>query len=384
MSCIVVTGLIGEQPIAGQTCHYLQYVLGLRDLGHEVWYIEDGGAIPYHPVREVTDDDYSYSLPYLSNVMSRYGLDDQWVYMKWDGTYCGRERTAVREVYQRADLLLNVSGATLLDERHLSIPQRVYIDTDPHMTQIKLALRDPATLAHVGAHTHHFTFAGNIGRLGCALPPNGFSWKPTRQPVHLPLWAAPKAPGGTAYTTVTNWNAYGGIEFDGVVFGGKDEEFRRFADLPALLSRPALLALPCTASSGAEAASLLRGHGWRVCDALPVTADIAAYVRFLQESWAEIGIAKNGYVRSRSGWFSERDANYLACGRPVLTQETGFSDWLPTGTGVVAFSTLEEACAGDEAITKDYDRHCRAALRLAQDWFDARHVLRDLLAECDL
>jgi len=377
---VAVSGVIGQYPLAGVTLCYLQYLLGLSQLGHEAFYIEDNGACPYNPDTGAVDLDYSYSVPYLERVMDRYGLSHRWSYMTCAGDYFGLPGAAVHEILRTADLYLNLSGATVLRDEHLACPVRAFVDTDPAFLQFGVASRKRETIDFLAAHTFHFTYAENIGKPRCTIPTDRFRWQPTRQPLVLDVWKPDHRPPGTRFTTVTNWNPYGRVRFRGETYGHKDVEFNRFLELPRLTSQELELAIAARPRVRAK----LQRHGWRVLDARLPTKDIPTFQRYIAGSRAEFSLAKNAYVKTQSGWFSERDLNYLASGRPVLAQDTGFSEFLPTGEGLLAFQTMEEAVEGIDEINRRYEWHCRAARRFAEEHFDARDVLTALLQRCGL
>jgi hypothetical protein len=375
---ILVSGIIGQYALGGLTLHYLQFVLGLKQLGHDVYYIEDNGAPPFNPLTQNVDIDYSFNLPHLSDVMQQHGLGDRWAFMHYEGEFYGLPKPRVEELYRTADLWLNISGATIPRDEHMQIPRRAFLDTDPGFQQMAIADGDPVTIDYVGAHNVTLTFGENIGKPTCLLPTDRFNWQPCRQPVILDLWEPRFTPDAEAFTTVTNWKAYAPKVFRGEEYGQKDIELRRFIDLPKHTSQKMELAI-CAFPDVVE---MLEGHGWRVVDPVPVTSDIAAYRNYLAQSRAEWSVAKNIYVKTWSGWISERDINYLASGKPVLTQDTGLSENVPVGEGLLAFSTMEECVSGIDSINSDYAFHCRRARELAADCFGPEMTLKPMLERC--
>jgi len=375
---VVVSGIIGQYPVAGVTLCYLQYVLGLRKLGHDVYYIEDNGTCPYNPLTQNVDVDYSYSLPYLQHVMRDFNLSDRWAYADCNYQYFGMSRSAAHEILRTADLYVNLSGATVLREEHMACPVRALVDTDPGFLQFQVAMGEQETIDFLAGHTLHFSYAENIGKPNCKIPTDGFRWQPTRQPVYLDLWTPSFQSSGNYFTTVTNWSAYKPIVFRKERYGQKDVEFRRFIALPQRTKQVIELAI---AVEG-RPKQLLTKHGWRVVDPRPLTKDINAFQKYIASSRAEFSLAKNAYVKTWSGWVSERDINYLAAGRPVLTQDTGFSDFIPTGKGLLSFRRMEEILTGIEEINRHYMYHCKAARRVAEKYFDSSPVLQELLYKC--
>jgi hypothetical protein len=372
---ISILGFIGRYPMAGVTAYFLQYALGLQNLGHDVFYIEDSGACPYDPVHDTISMDVSYSLAYVKRHLEPYGLAERWTYADYEGNYFGMNRARTIDVLRTSDLLVNVSAANILREEHLRVPKRILIDADPPYLQIDAAKGIGDTIEFLRQHTILFTFAENIGGPRWHIPPAGFEWQTTRQPVVLDLWHYTYKPDAQALTTIMNWKSYANTEYQGEVYGQKDLEFMRFAELPQHTTQVLDLGIGHPDAPREQ----LRALGWRLHDPYPPTRDLWAYQSYLADSRGEFTVAKNAYVRPWSGWFSERDTCYMATGKPVIAQDTGFSVWLPAGDGVFAFNTLEEARDAIERMNSDYEHHCKAARRLVEDYFNSDQVLRDLL-----
>jgi hypothetical protein len=372
---ILVLGYLVRGPVGGLAWHHLHYLLGLERLGHEVYFLEDSDDYPacYDPSRGVTSEDPSYGLRFAARALERLGMKDRWGYHDaHTGVWHGPLGEHMREIAATADLLLNVSGMNPLRPWVDKVPARVLIDTDPLFTQIR-HLCDAEARERAAQHTAFFSFAGNIRSPRCEVPDDGFPWRPTRQPVVLDAWPVTPPPEHGPFTTVMQWESYPAREYAGRRYGMKADSFSSFLELPQRSGVPLELAV------GAAPRELLAAQGWRLRDALEVTHDPWTYQAYLQQSRAELGVAKHGYVASRSGWFSERSACYLASGRPALVQETGFSDWLPTGKGLLRFRTCEEALAGIDEIAGRLAFHARTAREIAAAHFDARQVLAELV-----
>ncbi|BCS31455.1 hypothetical protein TBR22_A06560 [Luteitalea sp. TBR-22] len=374
---IVVLGYMVRGPLGGLAWHHLQYVLGLVALGHDAWFVEDSDDYPgcYDPSTGQVDVDPTYGLRFIEAVFRRAGLADRWAYhdahrSRWHGPAAGRF-AAGRE---GADVLLNVSGVNPLRDWMQHVPCRVLIDTDPAFTQIR-HLDDPAAMARARNHTHFLSFGENVGQPGCAIPDDSLPWRATRQPIVLEQWpVASPAPHGPL-TTVMQWDSYAPRHHAGRVYGMKSASFQPYADLPTRSGRPFLVAMG-SATAPREA---LAAHRWSLVDPLAVTRDPWSYQDFIAASRAEFSVAKAGYVDSRSGWFSERSAAYLASGKPVIVQDSAFTRWLRVPAGVLPFSSPEEALDQLARLDREYDAQCAAARRVAQDYFDAGAVLSRLL-----
>jgi hypothetical protein len=374
---IIVLGYIVRGPLGGLAWHHLQYVIGLSKLGHDVYFFEDSDDYPscYDPSRNLFGTNPDYGIRFAAEAFERTGLGEKWVYHdahagKWLGPAAGKWQA----VCESADLLLNISGINPLRSWFVDIPVRALIDTDPVFTQIR-HLSDQKARQQAAKHTAFFSFGENILCEGCSIPADGFPWRPTRQPVVLDLWPVMPGPEDGVFTTVMQWDSYKPVQYMGTTYDMKSRSFTPFMDLPQHTESRLELCIGSPSAPG----SLLRQKGWQLSDPLEITRDPWTYQRYIQSSKGEFTIAKHGYVVSHSGWFSERSAAYLASGRPVVTQETGFSEWLDTGSGVLAFNTLDEAVDSLDDVSSNYAHHSRAARETAEKYFDSRIVLQDLL-----
>ena len=378
---IVVLGVAGGSPFAGvawQTMHYLE---GLRRLGHDVHYVEDTGAWPYDPDRDAVVDQPSYAIAFIARMMERCSLPGRFAYRGVTPAHhlAGMAEEALAALYRDADVLINLTGATVLREEHMVVPRRIFLETDPVVSQIEVAQGNTVLIELLAAHTEHRSFGENLGAPDCPLPLERFAYRPTRQPVVLDWWEQADDAAGAAFTTVANWQQTGkDVTWRGERYGwSKHTEFLRFLDLPARTAQPLELAL---ASLPEPDRSLLSAHGWRVADAVALSRDADTYRNYLRASRGEFTVAKDQNIRLRSGWFSDRSACYLAAGRPVVTQDTGFGASLPTSDGgLYSFRTMEDIVAALDSIATDIAGNRRRAREIAHDFFDSTIVLSDLL-----
>jgi hypothetical protein len=381
MRRIVVVGTLASDPYAGMAWMHMQIVVGLRRLGHDVYYFETTSAWPYDPVRQTRVCDSEYSLAYLARVADSFGLGDRWAYRRsyGDKAWFGLGRAHAEALLAEADLVLNVAGATRLAEEGLKVGRLIYFGTDPVYHEIAVSNGNENIRTLIEEHDEFVTYGENIGSPDCAVPPFDHLRARTRQPVLLDLWAD-GAPTNPAFTTVCNWRQDGrDIDFQGeTYYWSKHHEFLKFLDLPRRVHPPLELAMGF-ANLDDDVQPLLQGHGWRLVDAHQFTTDPWPYREYVRCSTAEFTVAKDQNVRLRSGWFSERSACYLAAGRPVIAQDTAFGKFLPTGEGLFAFNTLDEILAAFEAVCSDYQRHSRAARGIAEECFRAETVLTKLL-----
>lgn len=380
---IVVLGYLIRGPLGGLVWHHLQYVLGLARLGHDVVFLEDSGDISYcyDPVRDIIGADATYGLRYVTDLFDSYsadGLQSRWGWFdapakQWMGPMAAHAVDFCRS----ADLVLNLSGINPLREWLSDIPIRVFVDTDPAFTQIR-HLTEPSSLKLALEHNRFFSFGENIRTASSLIPDDGLPWRPTRQPIVLDCWTMAPLPGpaNRPLTTVMQWDSYSSREWNEVFYGMKSASFTPYQDLPLKSNVPFELAL----GGGSEIQASLSSLGWRVRNPLTLLPTPWHYQQYIADSMGEFTVAKQGYVISRSGWFSERSAAYLASGRPVITQDTGISSTLPIGDGLMVFSTPDQAVAAIQDVSSSYERHCFAARDLAINYFDSTNILNNLIA----
>jgi len=383
---LVILGMMGRCPFGGQTWLYLNWIRAFSRLGHEVYYVEDDTVWTYDPEQNIVTDDCSYAARHIANCMEQIGLPDHWAFRLADreGACWGTSERELAELYRSCDALLNVTGATDLREEHLAAPFRIYVQTDPVTAELRLANGDEHTRIALANHHVIATYGENFGAPDCGVPLNGIGYGKTRQPVDLELWPMAHDPATRFFTTIGNYRQDGSdVEYDGVVYRwSKHHEWEKFLDLPRHTSQPFELAMMPDDPADRER---LQAHGWRLVSPFQMSLDVFGdYPDYFRRSRAEFTVAKDQNVRLRSGWFSERDVCYLACGKPVIAQDTGFSNVLPTGEGLFAFTTMDDALAAIDAINSDYRRHCEAARAIAEEYFEARSVAARLLADVGL
>lgn len=380
---LVVLGMMGRCPFGGQTWLYLNWLRGLYRLGHEVWYVEDDSVWPYDPEKNEITDHCSYAVRHISRCMERIGLKGQWAFRLADRKEAcwGLSETGLVELYRSCDALLNVVGATDLREEHMTAPLRVYVECDPVTAELRLANGDEHTREAFSNHDVIATYGENYDSPDCGVPLNGICYKKTRQPIDLDLW--PMAYDATApfFTTIGNYRQSGNdVEYNGTSYHwSKHYEWEKFLELPRRTSQPIQLAMKFDDPMDAER---LRSYGWNLVHPLKMSCDIfGQYPDYFRRSRAELTVAKDQNVRLRSGWFSERAVCYLGSGKPVVAQDTGFATVIPTGEGLFAFNTMEEALQAIHTINADYPRHCKAARVIAEEHFEASKVAARLLKD---
>ena len=360
-------GSVAQQPkLAGHTWAFLQYLLGFRALGFDVLFLD----------RLTGQIDQGVGAQYLRKVMERFGLDDRYCLLGADRTVlAGLDRADALERTRDSLGLINVNGFIDDQEFLAAAPRRVYLDIDPGFAQMwrELGLHDS-----FAGHDVFVTVAEKIGRPGCRIPTCGLDWVTTRPPVVLDLWHKVTEPG-EAFTTIGSWRGpFDAIDFEGTSFGLRAHEFRKFFELPELTGERFEVALDIDRADLSDLAQLER-HGWRLRNPQVAAGSPDEYQAFIRASKAELMVAKNMYVETRGGWFSDRSACYLASGRPVIAEDTGLAGLYPLGEGLVPFHTLDDAAAGVEAVSTNYSQHARAAREIAESELGSDRVLESLV-----
>jgi hypothetical protein len=381
----IVAGMIGCFPVGGVAWDYAQYALGLERLGFEVYYLEDAGLETYDPRTGLYSDDPSYGVTFLGESLASLSPDlgARWHFRAASGETFGVAADEIADAVATADLFVNVSGGCLLRDEYLACKRKVLVDTDPGWNHFVIFPRLDERTRSGGRgfreHDHFFTYAERIGTPGCVLPSFGIDWHPTRPPVVCDRWAP--EPPGARWTTVMSWDNYRKpVEHDGRSYGSKGPEFERIETLPGLVD----VELEIATGGVRPPVERWRSLGWSLVDSQAVSRTAESYRSYVQGSRGEFSVAKNIYVATGSGWFSCRSACYLAAGRPVVLQDTGFSETIPEGKGLLAFRDLDEAVRAVEAVEADYDAHSEAARDIARQHLDSDVVLGDMLGRVGL
>jgi hypothetical protein len=385
LGCAVVWGLLAAYPFGGMTWQVIHYLVGLRRLGFDVWYVEDSDRYLISASTFERTHAYASNVKFLSKFMKRLGMEDRWVFRPPCRDECigARDAAGLLQLYREAAAVFNLCGAQELLPTHEEISCRVYVETDPIENQVRVAEGDPDVIETLDAHDILFTYGENLGTASCPVPLSGYEWHPTRPPVCVDLWETSATPRNNApFTTIAKWKHEGKDTTwkDEVWRWSKDVEFRKFIDVATDSPFPLEIAVSSISEGDVED---LRRSGWGVVPSASVK-DPDVYREYIQSSGGEFSVAKQQYVKPRSGWFSDRTVSYLAAGRPAVLQDTGFPEHIPTGEGVFAFSTKEEALEGLDAIASDYRRHSRAARQIAREEFGADRVLRDMMVTIGL
>ncbi len=380
---IVVMGFMGSCPIAGVVWQHIHYVVGLQRLGHDVYYIEDSARLPYNPETFEVNNEFDYAARLLNRLSREFGFKNRWAfcarYLPGNPT-AGLPLRRIRQLYRDADAILNICGAQEFNDDLLVSDRILYIESDPGVEQIKIDKGVRATIDYLRRHRALFTFGENVGTTGFPVPTHGFKWLPTRQPVVTDLWKTQRAPPRAAvFTSVANWSTSGlkDITWRGDKYlWSKSREFLRFISAPKKSGETFELAT--NIEDEKTRAKFLRS-GWRLHSPLQLSVDYWLYHDYIRRSKGEFTVAKDQYIRLNTGWFSDRSACYLAAGRPVIIQETGFTKIYGGKAGLLSFRSLSEIVDAVKIINADYAKHSRAARALAREFFEAENVLKSIL-----
>ncbi|GEO11779.1 glycosyltransferase [Segetibacter aerophilus] len=389
---IIVGGYIGLYPTGGATWDYIQYPLGLKLLGHDVYYIEDTMQYPVFQKNGSSWDDASRCVSYLKEMMESFGLEDRWAYRDIaSGLSFGLSEQRILEICETANVFINISCSTYLRDEYLKIPHRILIDSDPMFTQIQYAIeikndsesRNWSTKKMIENHNYLFSFGENIGAEDCEIPTFNYKWHATRQPICLDLWKNNSRVSGKKFTSIMNWSGRKKLEYNNEEWGQKDVEFEKFKQVPALLPGvefEVVVNKPLNKESnycGIE----LEGLGWKILEPSTTVGNTKDYKAFILKSIGEFSVAKETYVKSNSGWFSCRSACYLAAGKPVITEETGWSKYIPSGNGVIAFDNISSAIEALKEINSNLPYHSKQAEQIARAYFSSDVVLLRMLEQ---
>lgn len=376
MARIIAGSYMVRYPLGGMMSWTLQWLVGLHRLGHEVIFVEKSHYAQscYNPLTRQSGDDPAYGLETVTDLFARSGLDDGWCYVDYAGNHHGMSRAAVAECFRTADVFIDLGTHGAWLEEAADTALRVLVDGEPGYTQIRM---ETGRFGDRNHYDRYFSNGANIGTEHSTAPTAGREWKPVFNPVTTDLFESVPPPPGARYSTVMNWQSHAPCEYQGKRYGQKDVEFAKFIDLPRGI--PAGMEI---AVSGAKIpAEEITASGWRIRDAQAVTISYDTYRDYIQNCRGEFSVCKNIFVELNTGWFSDRSAAYLASGRPVVLQETGFSRHLPVGEGLFAVRDVHEAAAAIAEIEGNYQHHAEKAREIARDCLDSSVVLRKFLHE---
>jgi hypothetical protein len=377
MARIVLGSYMVRYPLGGNLSWALQYLVGMHRLGHDVYFLERGGEDScFDPQRGVMTGDCTFGVRAVADLLSRFEMGDRWCFVDEADSYHGVSRARMQDVLATADIFIDMGTHGDFHDQLTGRTRRILIDGLPAFTQVKMEMRDASDPAD--EYDAYYTNGMNMGTASCSSPTAGKNWRHILHPVATDMFEVTAPPRGAPYTTVMNWNtSERPLVHEGVTYGHKNLEFEKFLPLPGLTDARCEVAISGKCVPKVELASA----GWRLRSAHEVTMTFDDFVSYIQQSRGEFSVCSSGYVITNSGWFSDRSSVYLASGRPVIQQETGFSQHLPCGEGLFAVRDADEAAAAIDAIESDYARHARRAREIAVEHLEATKVMGKFLSE---
>lgn len=378
MARIILGSYMVRYPLGGNLSWALQYLLGLKELGHDVFFVEKY-AYPnscYDPSRQIMSDDCTYGLKVVSELLARFGLEDKWCFVERGEIYHGLSKQAIKEVFRTADVYIDSGAHGSWTEESAGAALQVFIDGDPAYTHFKMANQALAGIP-VPVYDRYFTNGKNVGKEGNSIPTLGINWGHMYSPVKTAFFNRTPAAKNAPYSTVMNWRSYAPIRYNGVTYGHKDVEFQKFLPLPKMVSLPMEVAV----SGSNVPKELLLANGWSMKDAQKVTVSYDSFCSYLSACRGEFSVCKHVYTVTETGWFSDKSSAYLASGRPVILQDTGFSNHLPVGEGLFAVNNVHDAQEAILEIESKYDWHSQKAWEIACEYLEAKIVMKKFLDE---
>jgi hypothetical protein len=368
-------------PLGGLLSFALQFLKGFGMLGHDIFYFEKGyyENACYDPVHDRLTNDCSMGTALVGELMERFGLQDRWAFIDYRGQHYGLSKTSLDEVFRTADIFIDMGsfGSGSWAEEAADVPLRVLYEGEPGYTQMQMEKRR-RNGEEVNEYDRYYTVGCRIGRPGSSVPDAGLEWGHLWAVVATSLFEVAPPPPEAPFTSVMSWKSHPPLKFEGVTYyGQKDIEFEHFIGLPQRVDVPMQLRV----SGGQIPYDRLREYGWTIHDPGLITQSLEDYYAYLRGSAGEFSVSKSVFVKTGSGWFGDRSGTYLATGRPVVLQDTGFSSHLPCGEGLFAVNSEEEAAEAIRQITADYERHSRAARQIAEEHLDAPKVLHRFIEE---
>lgn len=380
MARILVSVCMVRYPLGGMICNSLQWLYGLHRLGHECYILEKANYpnACFNPLAGTMDDNGAYGLAVVSALLARIGLENRLCFVDYHDNYHGLAQAEVDALFRKADLYIDYGNHGAWLQEASSTQCRIFVDGEPGYRQIQLVNEEAASGRNplLGYH-YYYTVGQNIGTAKSCAPTGGFQWRHVFHPICIDLFKVVPASAGAPFTTVMNWQSHTPIPYKGAIYGQKDLEFEKFLSLPRLTSA----VLEVAVGGHQVPTERLLAAGWRLRSAHDVTISYDSFLHYICKSQGEFSVCKNVFVATNSGWFSDRSAAYLASGRPVVLQETGFSGHLPCGRGLFAVKDAAQAAEAIRSIEKDYQKHSQWAREIANEHFDSAKVWGRVLSE---
>ena len=375
MAQIIINGTMIRLPWGGLNLWHLAWLLGFKKLGHDVYFVERSGWENdcYDIAKREMTNDCSYGIAVVSQLLSGYGLSNNWCFVDHYGNYHGLSKTAINEVFEYADLYLDLEWGEWMEES-AKVTKRVFVDGEPGWFQLKLQ-RDVDNGKNLPQYDYYSTVGGLIGTSHCDVPVGNIQWNHHLPPVLLDEVKEMEVNGDAAFTTIMNWQSNKPFEYNGKFYGQKDIEFEKFIGLPGLVKETMEVAI---SGSGIPRERIIE-NGWRLKNADDISVSPGSYLEYIANSKGEFSVVKNSFAQTNCGWFGDRAGYYLGAGRPVVLQDTGFSRILPCGKGLIAVQTVEEAAEAIQMISADYIKHSKAAREIAYEYLGAEKIVKKIL-----
>ncbi|HKO79475.1 MAG TPA: hypothetical protein VJU78_03730 [Chitinophagaceae bacterium] len=378
MATIIVGAYMVRYPLGGMMSWVFQHLVGFKALGHEVYFVEkyvyDNSC--YNPVNRTMSNDCSYGAKMTADLLATAGLQDNWCFVDHDGNYYGMSRKKIEAVFQIADCYIDLGTQNGWEQESSSCPRRVLIDGEPGFSQIHHSNNEELEQRY-SRYNYFFTNGYNIGRNGNTIPIGNVHWKHMYSPVHADMFKVSTPAKDAPFSTVMNWQSHKPITYNGNQYGQKDIEFEKFIQLPTLVNSPMEVAV----SGKNIPATLLANFKWNVVNGTATTKSYESFCNYVEKSKAEFSVCKNVFVALNTGWFSDKSAVFLACGRPVVLEDTGFSEHLPCGLGLIAVKNVDEASTAITEIENNWDKHSKAAREIAMECLNTRVILKRFMNE---
>jgi hypothetical protein len=378
MARIILAGYMFRYPLGGMLSNTLQYLVGLNKLGHDVFFVEKSvyEDTCFNPDLKIMTNKCSYGIKHVSALLSRFNMNNKWCFCDYKGNHYGLSKKNVEELFKSVDLFIDYGAHGTWNKEAGKINLKVLIDGEPGTTQMKMLLKEKKG-EKLPEYDHYYTVGQNIGEKNCTVPEAGRDWRKIFHPVDTEQFTNVPTICNGVFTTVMNWQSRENLEFEGVIYGHKDMEFEKFLTLPNKTNDIFDIAVAGPRIPNDK----LKENHWNIINAHQVTLTYDYFIDFVVNSKGEFSVCKNIFVVTNSGWFSDRSAVYLACGKPVIMQETGFSKHLPCGIGLFAVRDVDEALSAIDKINTDYEYHSRMAREIAREYLDTTKVMNNFLVE---
>lgn len=379
MATIIVGAYMVRYPLGGMMSWVFQHLAGFKALGHDVYFVEkyvyENSC--YNPVSRSMSNDCSYGIKMTTSLLALAGLQNKWCFVDHQQHYHGLSKTKIETIFKQADCYIDLGTQNGWEEESQSCKFRILIDGEPGFSQINYFNNDEM-FSRYSRYNYFFSNGYNIGRKDNIVPTGDVYWRHMYSPIDTTLFTnKPATSQKSPFTTVMNWQSHKPISYRRDEYGQKDIEFKKFIELPTLVGAN----MEAAVSGKNIPFDWLRNYKWNIVNGTSVTMSYQNFCNYIENAKAEFSVCKNVFVALNTGWFSDKSAAFLASGRPVVLQNTGFSEHLPCGIGLFAFTNMEEAVEAIDQIENNWHKHSKAARELAMECLDVKVVLKKMLSE---